>query len=359
MSTLKFTIPCLVDGIDNAVEKAYAGWPDRIYVFDPAGKITYKSGPGPWGFRPREMEVALKKVLGEKDTNFVTPEDKPLSRGADKDAAKLEIKKIDSGGLAIHRVGQDQALLVSNAKPDMRPYIHPIVAPDGKGILTDYSPATHKHQTGLYVGIPKVNGRSYFHNFGGDYFRLKDVKIGGVAGNRATWTISYDWLGADKEPVLTETQHWTFIDHGTHYVLDLEWSARAAVDIKCEKHPYGGLFLRMPWRPEVRGEIVNSEGLTNRTGAEGQRARWVDVGLAIEGREDWGHITILDHSDNPEHPIPWRIDGHMAVGPAPSRLGDWKVAKGETTRAKYRLLVYTGKIDKERIEASWKGFTTK
>ncbi len=84
MSTLKFTIPCLVDGIDNAAEKAYAAYPDRIYVIDPDGKIAYKSGPGPRGFRPREMEVALKKVLGEADGTFVTPEDKSLRRGADK-----------------------------------------------------------------------------------------------------------------------------------------------------------------------------------------------------------------------------------------------------------------------------------
>ena len=84
LSTLKFTIPCLVDGIDNAVERAYAAWPDRIYVIDPTGKIAYKSGPGPWGFRPRELEVALQKLLGEPGGTFVTPEDKPLSRGAGK-----------------------------------------------------------------------------------------------------------------------------------------------------------------------------------------------------------------------------------------------------------------------------------
>ncbi len=91
LSTLKFTIPCLVDGIDNAAEKAYAAYPDRIYVIDPAGKIAYKSGLGPWGFRPREMEVALQKVLGESGEPFVTPEDKPLRRGANKPRPPAEV----------------------------------------------------------------------------------------------------------------------------------------------------------------------------------------------------------------------------------------------------------------------------
>ncbi len=91
MSTLKFTIPCLVDGIDNAVEKAYAAYPDRIYVIDPDGKIAYKSGPGPRGFRPREMEVALKKVLGESAATFVTPEDKPLRPATAKTQTSTEL----------------------------------------------------------------------------------------------------------------------------------------------------------------------------------------------------------------------------------------------------------------------------
>ncbi len=97
MSTLRFTVPCLVDGIDNVAEKAYAAYPDRIYVIDPAGTIVYKSGPGPRGFRPREMEVALQIVLGEAAETFVTPEDKPLSRiPRIADTARSPAETIDS-----------------------------------------------------------------------------------------------------------------------------------------------------------------------------------------------------------------------------------------------------------------------
>ncbi len=97
MSALRFTVPCLVDGIDNVAEKAYAAYPDRIYVIDPAGKIAYKSGSGPRGFRPREMEVALRNVLGETAGTFVTPEDKPLSRRPRSgDIARALAETIDS-----------------------------------------------------------------------------------------------------------------------------------------------------------------------------------------------------------------------------------------------------------------------
>jgi hypothetical protein len=63
---LELKIPIVLDGIDDAVEKAYAGWPDRFYVIDSTGKIAYKGKPGPGGFRPNEAEAALKSLLDEE-----------------------------------------------------------------------------------------------------------------------------------------------------------------------------------------------------------------------------------------------------------------------------------------------------
>jgi hypothetical protein len=60
---LELKIPIVLDGIDDAVEKAYAGWPDRFYVIDSKGKIVYKGQPGPGGFRPNEAEAALRELL--------------------------------------------------------------------------------------------------------------------------------------------------------------------------------------------------------------------------------------------------------------------------------------------------------
>ena len=55
--------PALVDGIDNAVEQAYTGWPDRLYLIDRGGRIVYKSEPGPFGFEPSYLESALRKIV--------------------------------------------------------------------------------------------------------------------------------------------------------------------------------------------------------------------------------------------------------------------------------------------------------
>jgi hypothetical protein len=60
---LELKIPIIIDNMDDAVEKAYSGWPDRIYVIDVSGKIAYKGAPGPRGFLPLEAESVLKKLL--------------------------------------------------------------------------------------------------------------------------------------------------------------------------------------------------------------------------------------------------------------------------------------------------------
>lgn len=62
---LKPGLPVVVDGIDDPTGNAYSGMPARLYVIDPSGKVAYKSGRGPFGFKPGEMEQALVMSLLE------------------------------------------------------------------------------------------------------------------------------------------------------------------------------------------------------------------------------------------------------------------------------------------------------
>ena len=61
---LGIKFPALIDGFDNTVEKAYTGWPDRMYLIDTQGRVVYKSRPGPFGFKPDELKSALAKLAG-------------------------------------------------------------------------------------------------------------------------------------------------------------------------------------------------------------------------------------------------------------------------------------------------------
>lgn len=58
--TIKLSMPIAVDGIDNAVGKAYAGWPNRMVVVGMDGNVMYASAPAPGGTNAERLRVWLQ-----------------------------------------------------------------------------------------------------------------------------------------------------------------------------------------------------------------------------------------------------------------------------------------------------------
>ena len=57
--TLGLPFPMLVDTLDDVVGARYSGMPSRLYLIDEEGKVAFKTGRGPFGFKPAELEHAL------------------------------------------------------------------------------------------------------------------------------------------------------------------------------------------------------------------------------------------------------------------------------------------------------------
>ena len=55
--------PALIDGMDNTVERLYTGWPDRLFLIDRSGRVAFKTTPGPFGFDPSGLELALRNLF--------------------------------------------------------------------------------------------------------------------------------------------------------------------------------------------------------------------------------------------------------------------------------------------------------
>ncbi|MBC7572121.1 MAG: PmoA family protein [Spirosoma sp.] len=276
-----------------------------------------------------------------------------LSGTAAPNPTKLKIvQDTKAGTIAIFRVGGKTPIVTQEAKADFRPYLHPIVAPDGKGVLTEYSPGHHKHQTGLYWGYTRVNGRDYFHHPQGDYWRRVSAKVLTATGPQVKWQTVYDLLDSTGTAVLTETQTWTMREVQNKFLLDLEWEGEAKTDVTIGKYDYGGLFLRMPWKPGIKGEVVNAARQRNEK-AEGQRAMWVDAGMQVEGRDDLAHIAIFDHPDNKGYPQTWRVDPQLGIGPARARTGAWTIKKGDTEVIRHEIVVYTGTLNDVELTKTW------
>ena len=277
--------------------------------------------------------------------------------------APLEVRQdVDAGTISIFRSGEDEPILTQNARPDFRPYIHPIVAPDGRGVLTEDSSEYNPHQTGLYWGFTNVNGRDYFHNPEGTHWRrvlMMVLKpISSLTDLNVRWQTIYDLLDAEGKPILRETQTWTMREQDDTYILELQWSGVAITDITIGESDYGGMFLRMPWREGINAQAVNGARQVNED-AEGKRSVWLDLGMQVAGRDDLAHIVIFDHSENPGYPQPWRVDGEFGVGPVRARLGDWTIAAGETANIQHQLWIYTGELNDITVTNAWSSYAQK
>lgn len=266
------------------------------------------------------------------------------------------------GSISLLRTGDAVPVLVQQAQPDHRPYIHPLMAPDGRGILTEDRPAHHPWQHGIYTGLNDVNGAGFWTErlsertgAADGTFHPRPLAAPSLDGGEATWKVECEWRAPDGQPLLDETQRWHYSDGTARTALDLEWTLRARRDLVFGRYQYGGLFLRMPYRKETGGQARTSEGHDAVTG-EGQRARWVALSMPVPGRDGEAGIALLDHPGNAEHPVPWRIDSQLGICPSRCIAGAWRLPAGDAAVARYRVLAFGGGIDATWIEAQWRAF---
>jgi hypothetical protein len=62
-TALEYGVRTYVDEMDDAVNKAYAAWPTRLYLVGLDGNVVYAGGLGPYDFRPAKLKTAIGKYL--------------------------------------------------------------------------------------------------------------------------------------------------------------------------------------------------------------------------------------------------------------------------------------------------------
>ncbi len=80
----KYTVPFGIDQMNNAANDAYAAWPERLYVIDESGQISYKGGNGPFKYEPKEVRPGLAGRFGEVKHPETPPAAAPPAPVADK-----------------------------------------------------------------------------------------------------------------------------------------------------------------------------------------------------------------------------------------------------------------------------------
>jgi hypothetical protein len=64
---VRLSIPCVIDGIDDATMKAYAAHPARLYLVGENGRIVVAGRPASVDLDPAELDAALSAQSGDVD----------------------------------------------------------------------------------------------------------------------------------------------------------------------------------------------------------------------------------------------------------------------------------------------------
>ena len=239
-----------------------------------------------------------------------------------------------AGTISVFRAGQAAPILTQNAKPDARPYLHPIAAPDGKGVLTEFSPAHHKHQTGLYWGFTRVNGRDYFHNPDGKYWRRVSATVTqGRQQGRTTGRPMADGLRPARRgghAVLTETA--ALVDARTERRLRARSRmARGSQDGRHDRQVR--LRRAVPAHAVARGH--RRRGRQRRAAAQRARRR---AARHVDRRRDAGRGAqrpgarrdLRSSRPTPAIRRPGASMDSWASAPRDRATRDWTIAQGQT-----------------------------
>lgn len=87
------TIPCLIDSVDDVVNRDYRAWPDRVFVVRSDGRLAVAADQGPVGFEPALDATA--RWLAEFRASGAEPEVAPPAPVEAADAGLVLAEGID------------------------------------------------------------------------------------------------------------------------------------------------------------------------------------------------------------------------------------------------------------------------
>jgi len=92
------------------VEKAYTGWPDRLYLIDKEGRVAFKSAPGPFGFKHNYSNRICLTYCGVDPDNHGSDVHRACSRvGKQPISSGRSMRKVSTASRGIRTDGRAAA----------------------------------------------------------------------------------------------------------------------------------------------------------------------------------------------------------------------------------------------------------
>ncbi len=236
-----------------------------------------------------------------------------------------------------------------------KPYLFPILGPDGKP-MTEDAPSDHVHHHSLYFSHDEVGGYHFWleGSKGSPIRHERFVEIFDEKDRPGFRSVNA-WMGGDK-PLLRDTRTIRFLPlEKGEYLIDMciELSAvDKSVTIGSTKEAgLPGLRVAPELQVKAGGRLVNSEGQVNEKECWGKRAKWVDyTGPRPDGK--WVGMGFLSHPSNRPYPPAWHARDYGLLA---ANYTNWdkpvtlEPGEGKSWTLRSRLYIHWGKTEEAKV----------
>ena len=269
-----------------------------------------------------------------------------------------------------------------------KPYLFPIRAASGTYITRMWPNETvaeeekdrkdHRHQRGLWFAHAKVNNLDFWNIDTAqtspynrpDRGKIVLDKLGAIKNGdkQGSLAAAFKWTDRDGAVLLNESRVMTFYADPALRTIDLDITLTAVQKVTFGDEKDGMLGVRL--RPVLQeqggsGVLTNAEGLATEKQLWGKPSKWCDYSGEVQG-EKLG-VAILDHPDNPRHPVRWHARGYGLFAANPfaiagftgdkSQDGSVTLETGKSLRYRYRVVIHPGDVKSANVAALWEKYS--
>jgi hypothetical protein len=228
------------------------------------------------------------------------------------------------------------------------PFFFPVNAPATGTSVTSLRNGEYPHHSSLFFGCDKVNGGNYWQEgLETGQILSRGPVLEKAAGAEVVFTDTCDWKRPGAQPPIRDARR-VAISAPTRQLrqIDVEIAMTALVDVTIEKTNHSLFSVRLDPDISVRqgGHLVNAAGAAGEKATFGQGSPWI-VGYGRRGSGTTEGLALFQHPGNPWYPSPWFTRDYGFLSPTPMY---WpadgqatRLAKGETLRLRYRVLVFS------------------
>jgi hypothetical protein len=240
------------------------------------------------------------------------------------------------------------------------PFFFPVNGPASGRSVTTHRSEPYPHHGSLFLACDRVNGGNYWQE-GPERGRIRPLesRLVEAVGSRVVMEQTCRWERPGAEPPLEDFRRITVsAPAASRRVIDFDITLTALTDVRIEKSNHSLLAARMAPDLAVNGGglLVNAAGDAGEKATFGQPSDWMDArgrrGDVTEG------LTIFCHPRNRWSPSPWFTRDYGFFSPTPLNWlsNGFRLAKGETVRLRYRVLVHADAPTREQLQAEFAGW---